>query len=102
MYNWCKIFSAITTIYIESGIYENWAESELAEIQSQINKGGIAIARNLTKKQNKIKFFYSLPDEIKCDSTKCPICNKLSTLTKCEIYKYSCEKCFVVWSNYNP
>ncbi len=41
--DWCGVYDAIDRLWLDSGAYEAWAASELANLESPVNRAGLAL-----------------------------------------------------------
>jgi hypothetical protein len=81
--DWCSLYDAIDRLWLASGAYESWAGAELANLDSGVNRAGLALRARIDLVR---RCFYWLFDEgVAHDgpttrARQCPICSKIAGL----------------------
>ena len=92
--DWSISHSAIQWLAFQTEDYETWANKELNNIKSSINKNGLELRNKLSKTGN-VLYWYTRPFD--SNSIDCPICNTGMQEIK---YKYTkaiyCSSCSIV------
>jgi predicted nucleic acid-binding Zn ribbon protein len=73
--SWNNIYHAIYVLWLDSGVYETWAQEQLADITSNVNTRGRDVQRDL----NEIRrcYYWYFQDESVdeyCPLRSCPVC----------------------------
>lgn len=86
---WNTMFGAVYSLWLDSGAYEGWAESELRSKDSPINRDGMAVREALTRyvPTSYLWFWNGLRP------TSCPSCASGDLLQQGQLHL--CQQCWV-------
>ncbi len=96
--NWRAIYDAIDRLWLDSAEYELWAEHELAEISSPVNRRGREISSAINE-QHKCYYWYFQNQSVDDFEpiSNCPVCEKLLDVYTGGIFRQlTCEPCGLV------
>lgn len=98
--NWSGLYGAIDQLWLDSAEYEEWAKTELTNMESRINKLGLSANRSMNK-LHKCYYWYfqDESDENFLAFKKCPSCKGKLTDYNDGIFKQRiCERCLIIGS----
>lgn len=92
--DWSITHSALQWLAFQTTSYEAWADKELTDIRSNINKEGIRLQRELSKTTT---IYYWHTRSLNTHDNSCPICNGSMKEIKYPLTRVvCCESCLLV------
>lgn len=97
---WQKDFQACDSLQMRCVVGEQWALTQMGDVNSELSKQGLEICQILKEKLNKPVYYnlyqyYYLPDE---ENRKCPKCGGEWLLEEPlhDRYDFKCDKCYLL------
>jgi predicted nucleic acid-binding Zn ribbon protein len=88
--HWRNLYDAIDQLWLDSGDYEEWAEREMADLDSSVNREGRTVQARLNQRH---RCYYYVFEAEQGRATQCPLCG--ADLTLRGVWKL-CEPCSLV------
>jgi len=95
---WCGLYRSILELWLDSGEYEAWADTELSNIGSYLNRTGLALVPEINARR---RCYYHLHQSSEGEEFKplanCPQCGQ--TLSVKEDWAHSsgtCDQCLIL------
>ena len=92
---WRDVYDAIDRLWLDGGDYETWAEAELSNLESSVNRQG----RQLQASLNRLRrcYYYGFQGRISAAGL-CPLCGQAMTaLESGPAHQLLCEGCSLVF-----
>ncbi len=95
---WCWIYSAVDHLWLASGEYEAWAERELSDISSPINRKGREAQAGLnTIRRCYYWYFQNQSEDNFKPITDCPVCGEVLVKYSGGIFaQLICQNCNII------
>ena len=92
---WNGLFECIYRLWLDSGDYEAWAEGQLEDLASPINRQGRQLVSQLAEHFEVYYYCRSMPER---QVPNCPLCGKLGVrLVQGRLAQAACKSCLLVW-----
>ncbi len=95
---WNQLYDAIFRLWLDSAEYEDWAREQLLDVNSPVNRRGLALSQELSAVRR--CYFWYFQDESVDDVkplTHCPKCHGPFTLYSSGIFpQLICESCGII------
>jgi predicted nucleic acid-binding Zn ribbon protein len=95
---WRHLYQAIDALWLDSSDYEQWAEEQLSDISSRVNRKGRSVQQSLNSTRR--CYYWYFQDQSADDYepiSSCPSCgNPLSDYSYGIFRQLVCEKCSIV------
>jgi predicted nucleic acid-binding Zn ribbon protein len=102
--HWCWIAGALERLELDSGPYERWAQGELLDLSSPVNREGLELREELNRvRRCYYVLFQALADELADGYVvpdSCPLCGAPFTESGSEWFtRLVCENCSLALVN---
>jgi Zn-ribbon putative nucleic-acid-binding protein DUF2310 len=96
--DWSSVHDALDRLWLDSGAYEAWAASELASLESAVNRAGLALRARIDAVRRCYYWLVdALPESPLASPRRCPSCDgQMMPWADGRIAQLVCESCSLV------